>query len=510
MGKGSLRFEITTASGDLPVAGAVIRVFDDGGAVLFEERSNSGGLASAVELAAPDKALSLEPGYTGDPYAKYNVTVTAPGFRAVEIRAVQIFDGESSVLPVVLEPSASVGTKSGPMVIEIPKNALQDNTPKNPDNEPTSTRVLREVIIPDFIRVHLGHPDNATAQTVRVRFIDYAKNVASSEIYPDWPKASLEANILAQLSLVLNRVYTEWYPTRGFNFNITNSTRVDQAYVHGRNIFDSVSVIVDRIFDHYIRRTGFKEPFYAEYCNGSTVSCPGMSQWGTVTLANQGLTPLEILKHYYPKDIEVATSNIFQNITESYPGYALRIGASGEYVRTMQIFLNRIRGDFPNIPAIAATNGIFGADTDAAVKEFQRTFNLTPDGVIGRATWNYISRIYVAVKRMAQLSSEGQRIGVGKTPPNVTIRQGARGENVVLLHFLLNTAAEFYAAVPYVVETGVFGAQTAESVRAFQREYGLTADGVVGPATWRALYDVYHSITGTVTIPPSNAEDYPC
>ena len=304
-------------------------------------------------------------------------------------------------------------------------------------------------------------------------------------------------------------VITEWYPSRGFNFNITNSTRVDQFYVHGRNIFDSVSVIVDRIFNQYIRRTGFREPFYAEYCNGTSSKCPGLSQWGTVTLANQGYTPLEILQYYYPKDIEIASSNLFSGITESYPGYTLRVGNSGEYVRVMQIFLTRIRGDFPNIPRIANQNGIFGADTEAAVREFQRTFNLTADGIIGRATWNYISRIYVAVKKMAQLVSEGQRINVGKAPPNVVIRQGARGENVVLLQFLLNTIAQFYATVPEVVETGVFDAQTTEGVRAFQRQYGLTVDGIVGPATWRALYDTYNGITSSVPVPPSKAEDYP-
>jgi len=509
MGKGTLRFEISTANGDLPVADAKILVSDTAGGILHELISDANGLAGPVELDAPDKGLSLTPEFKGDPYAKYNVGVTATGFRPVEIRGVQIFDGEASALPVVMEPKTAANTRSGPTINDIPKNALQDATQRRQETDAPNPRILREVIIPDFINVHLGHPDNERAMTVRVRFIDYIKNVASSEIYPDWPKAALEANILAQISLALNRVYTEWYPTRGYKFNITNSTAVDQAFVHGRNIFDSVAVIVDRIFDHYIRRQGFKEPFYAEYCNGSTVQCPGMSQWGTVALANQGYTPLEILQHYYPKDIEIATSNIFQGIAESYPGYALRVGSSGEYVRVMQLFLNRIRGDFPNIPAIANVNGIFGADTEAAVREFQRTFNLGADGVIGRATWNYISRIYVAVKKMAQLASEGQRIGIGKNPPNVTIRQGARGENVVQLQFLLNTVAEFYATIPPVIETGVFDAQTADSVRAFQREFGLTPDAVVGTGTWRALYDAYHGIVGNVPVPPANNEDYP-
>ena len=284
---------------------------------------------------------------------------------------------------------------------------------------------------------------------------------------------------------------------------------MDQYYVHGRNIFDSVAVIVDRIFYNYIRRSGFKEPFYAEYCNGTTAKCSGLSQWGTVALANQGYTPINILKYYYPKDIEIVEANLFGGISESYPGYALRLGSVGEYVRVMQIFLNRIRGDFPNIPRIQRTDGVFGADTQAAVREFQKTFNLAQDGVIGRATWNYISRIYVAVKKLAQLTSEGERIGVGKAPPNVTIRQNARGENVVLLQFLLNTIAQFYASVPEVIETGVFDAGTLASVRAFQKGFGLTQDGIVGSGTWRALYDAYNSIVGTVPVPPSRPEDYP-
>jgi len=225
--------------------------------------------------------------------------------------------------------------------------------------------------------------------------------------------------------------------------------------------------------------------------------------------ANQGYTPFDILKHYYPKDIEVVASNRFAGIEESYPGYALSLGSSGEYVQAMQLFLNRISGDFPNIPKIQNPNGIFGADTKAAVEEFQRTFGLSPDGVIGRATWNYISRIYVAVKKMAQLTSEGQRLGVGKNPPNVTLRQGARGENVVLLQFLLDTISEFYDSVQSPFQTGIFDNATMQSVKDFQRAFGLTQDGIVGPGTWRALYDTYHGIVGNVEIPPQGNQDYP-
>jgi len=508
MGSGTLRFEIRTANGDLPVEGADILVSDGAGATLFRQTSNEGGLTDSITLNAPDGIFAQDPDYTGSVFGSYNVTVSAGGFRQVNIEGVQIFDGIDSVLPVILHPQTAAGTKALSESISILPNALKDPSPRHQVTESPNPRVLREVIIPDTIRVKLGRPDSH-AVVVRVPFIDYIKNVASSEIYPNWPISSLEANILCQISLTLNRVYTEWYPGRNYNFDITNSTTVDQYYVHGRNIFDSVARIVDRIFNHYIRRTGFKEPYYAEYCNGTTATCPGLSQWGTVTLANQGYTPIDILKYYYPKDIEVVVCNRFAGIEESYPGYSLSVGSSGEYVHAMQLFLNRVSGDFPNIPRIQNANGIFGTDTRAAVQEFQRTFGLSPDGVIGRATWNYISRIYVAVKKMAQLVSEGQRIGVGNTPPTTTIRQGARGENVVLLQYLLSTIAEFYGSVSPPLQTGVFDTSTLQSVRDFQAEFGLTQDGVVGSGTWRTLYDVYKGIGGNVQIPPFGNQEYP-
>ena len=289
MGSGTLRFEIRTANGDLPVKGADIRISDSTGSILYRQNSDSGGLAEAATLSAPDGNLAQEPDFTGPVFGSYNVEVSAPGFRTVKVEGVQIFDGVDSVLPVIMHPLTASGTKNLPQTITIMPNALKDPTPRQQVTEPPNPRVLREVIIPDFIRVKLGRPDSH-ALVERVPFIQYIKNVASSEIYPNWPISSLEANILCQISLTLNRVYTEWYPGRGYPFDITNSTTVDQFYVPGRNIFDSVSRIVDRIFNHYIRRTGFKEPYYAEYCNGTTATCAGLSQWGTVTLAKTGNT----------------------------------------------------------------------------------------------------------------------------------------------------------------------------------------------------------------------------
>jgi len=296
------------------------------------------------------------------------------------------------------------------------------------------------------------------------------------------------------VTFAINRVYTEWYRSRGYPFDITNSTSYDMYYRDGGPIFENISRIVDGIFNVYARRIGFKNPFFTSFCNGTTARCAGLSQWGTVTLANQGRMPLEILRFYYPRDLELVASQNIGGITESYPGYLLRPGSQGEPVRRMQRFLNRIRQNYPNIPLISNPNGLFDPDTERAVREFQRTFQLVMDGIIGRETWNKISFIYVAVTRLAELDSQGERISVGPQPPNVVLTLGSRGEHVRELQFILNFVALYYASVPPVIEDGVFGAQVRNAVIQFQKTFGLAQDGVVGPATWNKLYAVYHGI----------------
>ncbi|MCL2539854.1 MAG: peptidoglycan-binding protein [Firmicutes bacterium] len=369
-------------------------------------------------------------------------------------------------------------------------------------------RPVRPVIIPDFITVHLGSPNNAAAQNVRVPFADYIANVASSEIYPTWPQAALVANIHAITTFALNRVYTEWYRSRGFNFDITNSTAYDQYYVHGRNIFANIRTIANAVFNQFIRREGFNNPIFSSYCNGTTSTCAGLSQWGTVTLANQGLTPLQILKRYYGNDIEIATSNNIRSIQESFPG-TLRLGSTGTNVQLMQRYLNRIGVNFPLITKIANPNGTFDAQTESAVRVFQRTFGLLVDGIVGRGTWNKINSVFVGVVKLAELNSEGERIGIGTTPPTAVIKTGSRGENVLLLQFILDYISEFYDFIPYTTQDGVFGSQTDNTVREFQRNNGLTADGIVGPSTWRKLYEVFNSVKGTVPRPPDGGAQPP-
>lgn len=347
-------------------------------------------------------------------------------------------------------------------------------------------------VIPDFITVHLGRPDSS-AKNVRVSFTGYIKNVASSEVYPTWPENSLRANIYAQISLALNRIYTEYYRSRGYNFDITNSTAYDQAYIDGRDIFGNISRIVDEIFNSYITKGNQIQPYFAEYCDGKNVTCKGMSQWGTVTLANQGRTPIQILRNYYGSDINLVSNVPVKNIRESYPGILLRLGTVGEDVRTIQRQLNRIRRNYPSIPNIPQTNGVFEATTRAAVRQFQSIFNLAVDGIVGRATWYKIKRIYNAVIKVSELYSEGITISDIDRIYSTSLRRGSRGNEVKLIQYYLNFLSFFNNRLPSIDADGIFGPATENAVKAFQSEYGLTADGIVGRDTWNRLQDAYFS-----------------
>ena len=352
-------------------------------------------------------------------------------------------------------------------------------------------------MIPNPITVHLGAP-GSYASNVQVSFPDYVKNVASSEIYPTWPEASLRANIYAIITFALNRIYTEWYRSRGYDYDITNSTAYDQNFVYGRPIYDSISKVADEIFNEYVRRQGQNVPYFTSFCNGSTVSCQGMSQWGTVTLAENGYTPLQILRNYYPDDVEIAEAEAIANVPSSYPGTALRVGSTGLDVQTVQTYLNRIRRNYPAIPAITDPEGTFGESTKAAVTKFQSVFGLAADGIVGKSTWYKISSLYTAVSRLAELDSEGISLGIGTVPPSAVLRQGSRGQDVITLQYLLDVISEYYPTVPAPAQDGIFGGGTLQAVTAFQRAVQLAPDGIVGPATWKKLYEVYLGIGDNV------------
>ncbi|HBA48151.1 MAG TPA: hypothetical protein DCZ91_10215 [Lachnospiraceae bacterium] len=385
-------------------------------------------------------------------------------------------------------PGAGIGTGG-----TMPGTGTGMGNSSTPEVGTDGGRILRQVVIPNPITVHLGAP-GSNASNVKVSFPDYVKNVASSEIYPTWPDASLRANIYAIITFALNRIFTEWYRSRGYDYDITNSTAYDQNFVYGRPIYDSVSRVVDEIFNEYVRRPGQNAPYFTSFCNGTTVTCRGMSQWGTVTLANNGYTPLEILRNYYPNDVEIVEADAYANVPSSYPGTALRVGSTGLDVETIQTYLNRIRRNYPAIPAINDPAGTFGDSTRAAVTKFQSIFGLAADGIVGKATWYKISSIYAGVTRLAELDSEGTTLGIGTVPPNSVLRQGSRGQDVITLQYLLDVISEYYPTVPAPAQDGIFGNGTQQAVTAFQRATGLSADGIVGAATWRKLYGVYLGI----------------
>ena len=349
--------------------------------------------------------------------------------------------------------------------------------------------------VPQQITVHLGAP-SSDAENVTVSFADYVKNVASSEIYPTWDESALRANILAIVSFALNRVYTEFYRSRGYDFDITSSTAYDQYFVNGRSYFDNVARLVDDLFNDYLRRPGFVEPLAAKFCNGTTVTCEGLSQWGSQYLAEQGYNSVEILRSYYG-DVEIVTNAPIQGNTPSYPGTPLRRGTTGPSVVTMQVALNRISQSYPAIPKIANVDGIFGSQTEAAVKKFQEVFNLTPDGIIGPATWYAVVRIYVAVTSLAELRSQGQQFYANSWATTNPIQQGDTGIKVEHLQYMLSMLSKYIPEIPPVTIDGVFGSGTRAAVIAAQRRFGLPQTGIVNFDTWDEIYDQYSGIENT-------------
>ena len=356
--------------------------------------------------------------------------------------------------------------------------------------------------IPQRITVHLGPPDS-DAPNVTVNFVDYVKNVASSEIYPTWEEAALRANILAIVSFALNRVYTEFYRSRGYDFDITNSTAYDQFFVNGRSYFDNVARIVDELFNDYLRRPGFVEPLAAKFCNGTTAICEGLSQWGSQNLAQQGYNSTEILRSYYG-NVEIVNNAPVQGITTSYPGTPLRRGSSGPSVVVVQTELNRISQSYPAIPKIPSVDGIFGAQTEAAVRKFQEVFNLEPDGIVGRATWYALIRIYVAVTSLAELRSEGQRFYANSWANSNPIEFGDRGIKVEHLQYMLSVLSAYIPEIPAVSIDGVFGPATQNAVLAAQRRFGLPQTGIVDYNTWDEIYDQFSGIETTTWRDPEN------
>lgn len=398
MPSGTLQVYTALAENAAPLPGVTVLVLNEAGTQIARLTTNDVGSAPELVLTAPDEAYSLdEANTTVRPYAVYQLRAEMTGFQTIELEGVQVFAGHQTVARLQFLPAArtlpEVETETIP---EHPLFAGDGGSGPAPIGQCAAARVLSEVVVPKKITVHLARPA-VSAANVTVSFQDYIANVASSEVYPTWPEQALRANILAQISLALNRIWTEWYPSRGYSFNITNSPGVDQAYVRGRTVFAVMERLTAELFNTYVRRTGDAEPYYTEYCDGKSVTCPGMKQWGTVDRAKEGKSALEILRYYYGSRVQLVTTNNIASIPQSYPGSPLRRGSTGTAVSVLQKQLSRIAKDYPSFGKPAIT-GTFDEATENSVKKFQKQFSLTVDGVVGKATWYKISYIYVSVK----------------------------------------------------------------------------------------------------------------
>lgn len=515
MPTGKIVFVLRTATNALPINRGSITVTDEVGNTVFYEFLNAAnsGISREADLEAPPRALSLDSGDVIRPYAIYNVNIRAEGNYRMEIDGIQIFEGSTTNLPIDLVPlpeGISSPDDAEIIIIKIPEHILRTDAPAPTpppvsnntfSNEDTLPAVIigEGVYIPETITVHLGAPDEA-ASNVTVPFIDYIKNVASSEIYPTWPRESLEANIIAQISLTLNRIYTEWYRSRGYDFDITNSTAYDQAFVYGRNLFEETSVIVDEIFNRYLTRPNNIEPLFASYCNGTTTTCAGMSQWGTVALAEDGKTSEEILGFYYG-NVLITETNDIRTPEESYPGEPLSFGSESEDVRILQEQLNRIAINFPQLPLIEV-NGIYGESTVNTVREFQRLFILPVTGVTDKSTWYRISQIYASVKRLSEITSEGQRAAYNQQLyPGEPLTLNTRGSEVQEIQFYLQRISRFNPIVQSPQLDGIYGKGMQSAVISFQNAYRLSPSGTVDEATWNKIVEVYNGTLDNVDQP---------
>ena len=399
LSRGSLLVTVNTLLPNRPIPGASISISytGDPDSVIEEVTTDSSGQSPVIELPAPPLEYSLSPS-ENQPYAEYNIEIRAEGYEPVSISGTELLPDVTAIQPVLMTASK----EESPDRIVIPAHTLfGDYPPKIPEAEvkpmeETGEIVLSRVVVPEYVVVHDGSPDDSTASNYFVRYRDYIKNVACSEIYATWPAETLRANILAIMSFTLNRVFTEWYRGKGYDFTITNSTAYDQSFVMGRTIFESISQVVDDIFTTYITREGISQPLFAQYCDGRRVQCNGLSQWGSQALAEQGLDAVSILRRYYGSDIYLTTAEKVEGVPMSFNGQVLSLGSQGEDVRTIQSQLNAISNNFPAIGKLRV-DGVYGPATRQAVLAVQQMAGLPQDGVVGEQTWQALYRLYAGI-----------------------------------------------------------------------------------------------------------------
>ena len=412
MAQGYLQVDVVSDANSFPVQDAdiVVARTEEPDEIIEETRTNSSGQTENLPLDAPPLELSLLPEETERPYAEYTIRITAPGFEPFVVSGTEVLADVTAIQGIRLRPLSNVTAGEQTEIVTIPDHTLYgDYLPKIAESEikpviETGEIVLSRVVVPQTVVVHDGVPTNASAANYYVPYRDYIKNVASSEIYATWPRSAIVANVLAIMSFTLNRVYTEWYRNQGYDFTITSSTAYDHKWIYGRNIFESISVVVDDIFDNYLSRPGVKQPILTQYCDGRKVRCPGwMTQWGSCELGEAGYSPIEILRNFYGDDMYINTAEQISGIPASWPGYDLKIGATGDKVRQLQEQLDAISSVYTAIPDITP-DGIYGPATAEAVRKFQSIFGLPQTGVVDFATWYKISHIYVGITRIAELS----------------------------------------------------------------------------------------------------------
>lgn len=403
---GNLSINVTSAVGYLPVKDATITISltSNPDSIVEKLTTDNSGLTQTVSLPAPNVSYSIDPTNEIQPYAEYNIAVSAPGYEDAYISGTEILADVTAIQPITLNPLEERETEQ-PIV--IPDHTLYgEYPPKIPEDEikpmdESGEIVLSRIVIPEYVIVHDGVPQDPTAPNYYVRYTDYIKNVVSSEIYATWPETTIYANTLAIMSFTMNRVYTEWYRNQGYDFTITSSTAYDQKFIYGRNIYANIDRIVDSIFSNFLSRPGVRQPIFTSYCDGNRVTCEGLSQWGSRYLGDQGYTPIEIIRYYYGEDMYINSTQYISGVPSSWPGYDLTIGSSGQKVLQLQQHINRIAQNYPAIPTIAE-DGIYGSGTADAVRTFQRIFDLPATGIVDYPTWYKISAIYVAVSRISE------------------------------------------------------------------------------------------------------------
>ncbi len=403
---GRLKISVTSSIGLIPVTDATVKISYKGmpDSIIETLNTDISGQTEEISLPSPPLEYSMEPG-AEQPYSEYNIEVNAPGYEPVMVSGTEVLPDSLALQPIEMNPIEVEQEEEETIV--IPDHTLYgEYPPKIPEDEikpvdETGEIVLSRVVIPEYVVVHDGVPSDSTVPNYYVKYKDYIKNVASSEIYATWPENAIYANILAIMSVTLNRVYTEWYRNQGYNFTITSSTAYDQKWMRGRNIFENIDYLVDTIFANYLSRPGVRQPIFTSYCDGNRVTCSGLSQWGSKYLGDEGYSAIEIVRYYFGNDMYINSATVISGVPSSWPGYDLNIGASGEKVRQLQNQLNRIARNYPAIPTVTA-DGIYGPATANAVRTFQGIFNLPQTGITDYPTWYEISEIYVGVSRISE------------------------------------------------------------------------------------------------------------